>query len=100
MSDNPAHTAALPFVAMREQPKVGEFPRCFWTAKPSGDWDADNRFGHTFARQALEAMRDDRFPGLLAWIVADMMKRKKFDAVMVGFLHGIGEALVPQPSMH
>ena len=51
--DETPYTAALPFVAMSERPKAGEFPLCFWTAETSRDWDADYRRGQAYGRQAL-----------------------------------------------
>jgi len=93
--DETPYTAALPFVAMSERPKAGEFPLCFWTAETSRDWDADYRRGQAYGRQALEAIAKDRFPGLLIHIVAEMMKRRKYDIIMIGFFQALGDAFVP-----
>ena len=67
----------------------------FWTAETSRDWGADYRRGQAYGRQALEAIAKDRFPGLLINIVAEMMKRRKYDIIMIGFFQALGDAFVP-----
>jgi hypothetical protein len=90
----PHASTALPFVRMRPNPKPAEFPRQWWVAKSTGDWSMDIRIGQMFGREAVAAIRSDQFPGLLGWIVMDMMKRPKFDALMVGFWHVVASELL------
>jgi hypothetical protein len=93
----PDNLAVLPFVTMRRNPKRGEFPRCFWgsrTVEPSGNIWEDTRRGAQYAKDFVRVLREDRFPGLLGWVVKDMTKSQKLDPVMVGFFHEIAVTLM------
>jgi hypothetical protein len=82
--------ARLSFVALRDGrtlllPKEGEFPRCFWHVKPTGDHGADGRLGEQMALEYLAYEEaNTKMPLFLQWIVADMPR--KLGPIEVSFL--------------
>lgn len=79
---------ALPFVrdATPEERAEGRKGRIFWTAKPSGDPDADCAQGAEWARALLDHMADHPSPFLLGWIVQDMKGEPDLSGQAMGFL--------------
>jgi hypothetical protein len=91
----------LPFVAERSPCAEGEFPRHFWTVRPTGDHGEDCRTGDRYALTYLRfeaALDHNLHPFILPWIVRDMPR--ELTGIEIGFLtiidaaaqHGIAEA--------
>jgi hypothetical protein len=84
--------AGLPFVADRPPNDPAGLPRCFWSVKPIGDYEADCRTGNAHALAYLRYLRAEgsRGPGHLSLIVGDMPR--EITGIEVGFLSIIDHA--------
>lgn len=80
-SDDPI--AKLSFVGDRKNRKPGEFPRCWWHVKPSGDYGADCELGTRLGLEYL-AFLETHERSCLQHIVRDMPR--KLTGVEIGFL--------------
>jgi hypothetical protein len=82
--------ARLSFVAMRDGralllPTEGQFPRCFWHVKPTGDLRADDLAGEKLALEYLAFEEADKGGmGNLQLIVGDMPR--KLGPIEISFL--------------
>jgi hypothetical protein len=97
-------TKALPFVKVKDNDQPGWLPENYWAVTPTGQFIADRDQGREYARLAVDAMRADHTPGLLGWIVHDMVKdavasagkrqRKTGGAIRMGFMDELGAILI------
>ncbi len=78
------------FVTMRQDPKPGEFLRDFWSVQETGNWSRDVTTGRDHARDALRFMREERTPHVLNWIASDMIQKRRFGPIEVGFFAEFG----------
>jgi hypothetical protein len=91
--------ADLPFVADRKKPFApGQWPRCFWSVTPTGNYEADCRTGDEYALAYMRYRNATSEIGSLATIVKDMPR--DLTGIEVGFLqlmdyaamYGVGAA--------
>lgn len=84
---------SLPFVreATKAERKQGRHPRIFWDVQPTGNYGEDCDIGKSYAKQALDYMRQHGFPPLLNWAVLGMMEKGGASSgIEVGFLQVFG----------
>lgn len=83
-----ASIEALPFVRdpTPDELAAGHKGRIFWTAQPSGNWQADYDEGEAWARALLDHMAEHRGRYLLGWVVRDMERGLRLSGQAVGFL--------------
>ena len=82
------------FVAARRDPGPGEFLRDFWCTDESGDWSRDVVTGRIHARDAIRFIQVERTPHVLNWIVADMMRKRRFGPLEIGFFQELGAVVL------
>jgi hypothetical protein len=84
---------ALPFVRTPKNDKKDG--RCFWAAKPTGNYQKDYYQGRLWARSVLPLLRYNVGAVLLSWIVLDMIKAGKHEhnGLVLGFVREIGDQL-------
>lgn len=95
---------ALPFVKLKKDAEPGWLPESFWHVVRTRDGDQDRARGSRYAVAAIQAMRADGC-NVLSRILRDMIRsevereatarkegrrRSRYDAVMAGFLDGLG----------
>ena len=78
------------FVAIRTDPKPGEFLRDFWCVQETGNWSRDIATGRAHARDALRFLREERASHVLNWIASEMIQKRRFGPIEVGFFHELG----------
>jgi hypothetical protein len=82
------------FVAVRMDPRPGEFLRDFWSVKESGNWSRDIATGRAHAREALRFMHEERASHVLNWIASEMIQKRHFGPIEVGFFHELGTIML------
>jgi hypothetical protein len=50
--------------------------------------------GRIHARDAIRFMREERAAHALNWIVSDMIRKRRFGPVEVGFFHELGTTIL------
>ena len=78
------------FVSTRQDPKPGEFVRDFWCVQETGNWSRDVATGRAHARDVLRFMQEERAPHVLNWITSEMIHKRHFGPIEVGFFHELG----------
>ena len=78
------------FVARRQGPKLGESLQDYWAENETGDWERDVKTGSAHARDAIRFIREERVSHLLNWIAAEMIGKRRYGPLEVGFFHEIG----------
>jgi hypothetical protein len=96
-------TKALPFVKLKTNDQPMWRPESFWHIEPTGKRETDVRLGRKYAHEAITAMKADHNSHLIAHIIQDIIKdaiqhageqgRGRRNAVVLGFLSGISEAI-------
>ena len=83
-----ASVEALPFVRnpTPEEVAAGHKGRIFWTATPSGNWQADCDEGAAWARALLDHMAEHQGRYMLGWVVQAMKAEPRMSGQAVGFL--------------
>ena len=82
------------FIARRADPRAGESLRDYWAVSETGGWERDVETGCAHAREAMRFLRQERAPHLLTWIASDMIHKRHFGPVEVGFFHELGALIV------
>jgi hypothetical protein len=75
-------------------PEPGEFLRDFWSVQESGNWSRDIATGRAHARDTLRFISEKRAPHALNWIASEMIQKRHFGPVEVGFFHELGTILL------
>ena len=86
----PAPLALPSFVALRQDPRPGEFLRDYWSVSETGNWSRDVALGRAHAREAVRFMREERAPHVLNWIASEIIRKRHFGPVEVGFFQELG----------
>ena len=82
------------FVGRRQDPRPGEFLSDYWAVSETGNWEHDVEIGTAHARDAVRFIRAERAPHVLNWIASEMVHKRRFGPVEVGFFHEIGALVV------
>ena len=82
------------FVDRRQDPRPGEFLSDYWAVNETGDWERDVEIGNAHARDAVRFIRAERAPHVLNWIASEMVHKRRFGPIEVGFFHEIGALIV------
>src|SRR5829696_7828251 len=82
------------FVGRREDPRPGEFLSDYWAVSEAGDWERDVEIGNAHGRDAIRFIREERAPHILNWIASEMVYKRHFGPVEIGFFHEIGALVV------
>ena len=69
----------------------------YWDVRPSGSWADDCTVGREYCRMWLSRVRHGEARPLLAWIIHDMIRNRRWSGIEAGFASGLEAKLLQRP---